>query len=565
MKFNRPGLIWVTAALLFVGGWRLLAIVCQAPHLLDKAAEIGSIAQGREGVVPNHDGTSAVYNMETEDGVGVYLYDVVNGESHFLADQRESGMGTGDNRCRMLDWSPDGRVVAYYFNFSYTNNPPPKTIVLYDGSSGEIIGEIPAEAYAPDSQFVWLSANSFVYSAYQHRSWLVFSRKADGRWTESNVVKRFADGRLADLTVISPTAIAWMSTNSVWTYDFTSSKLKEIWQTTNWLAGFACDDRGDYVFNCIDAKGPFAIRYRPPRIFENEGSVLDVTRNPGRARYADKSVQDGLYTFALKLDGDSNPRTFTWDGMLVNQALCGDSLFLMGNQADSAPGVWQYNVRSNSLGCLVSGLHGSLKYATIVPYVSGLITNSEGKEIAYRLWPPSHFVLGKKYPIIFGQLYGWTLDPEAAANAGFYFAGATLSDWSGSSAWAEDVMGVYQALAQNPNVDTNRVYFIAYSAQCAHLDQILGPKVNSCEGLILFHPTEYPDLSKARVSKILLIGGTDDSWAPADKLADFQNQMVRRGISVDYFLQKGVRHVNNSIATERDQAVQLARFLAEKR
>lgn len=565
LRANRSGLLWATSVLVIVGVWRLWAIENQPHHMVKVAWEIGSIAQGREGIVPNHDGTHAVYNQETEDGVGVYLYDVATGNNRLLLDQRESGYGTPENKCRMLDWSPDGSTVAYYVSMSYINDPPPQTIVLFNGGSGEKMAEIPASAYAYDSQFTWLTTNSFLYSTYQHRSWLIFSRNADRNWTESQVIKRFATGRLANLVVTSPHSIAWLQTNSIWTYDFTSGGLKKIWDTTNQLSRFAYDnDSGDYLFSCSDKSDLYIVRFRPPESWEKQGRILEVSRDPKRSRYADMAMLHGLYAFDLELDADSGPLPFTWDGMLVNHALCGGSLFLMGNRADSAPGIWQYDVASNKLHCLVSGLHDSLKYAQMIPFTNEVRTNSNGIELAYRLWAPAHVVPGKKYPVILGQVYGWTLDPQVAANEGCYFVAETMARWNDVRSWPKAVLALYGVVAQNQNIDTNRVYLIAYCAQAGYLEQVFDERPDICTGLILFHPATLPDLTATHVSKVLLIGGTDDKWSLAEKLKDYQNETVRSGVAVDLILQNGVAHINNSIATERGQAVALAQFLAKK-
>src|SRR5208283_5943410 len=93
---------------------------------------------------------------------------------------------------------------------------PKKEILLYNGSSGEVMARIPADGYLPDSKFVWLSPNSLAFTTY-NRTWLVFEQSTDGTWIQTQTIQRFTEDDLDNLTVISPHAIAWQQEGDVWT------------------------------------------------------------------------------------------------------------------------------------------------------------------------------------------------------------------------------------------------------------------------------------------------------------------------------------------------------------
>lgn len=551
---------------LFVGIWRLWVIASQPPHLFDIAAEIGSIAQTRVGLFPNRNGSSLIFFQETETGLGTYLCETASGKSHLLFEQKEKGYG---NQFRMLGWSPDDS----YFAYAVLADPSPtnslKAIILYNGISGEPMAKIPAEACSPDSQFIWLSTRSFAYSTYTHRSWLIFSQNPDGNWVQTQVVKRFTDGKLINLTVISPHSIAWLKTGDIWTFDFSSGTSEKIWESsTNQLRSFSyAEETGNFLLNCGDEIGPFSIAFRPPTSWDKQGSILNTVRNPVRERYADLDMRHGLYSFALKINTNLVPTTFVWEGMLRYHAIGGDFLFFTGNDVGGAPGIWQYDIKSKTVRSLVSGLQRTLKHSKIVPSLNRAGTNASGKEIGYHLWEPTHVSPGKKYPLILGQsLYVWNSSPQVAANAGYYFATANFTNWINEiDTWPAEVTGLYEILAKNPNIDTNRVFLIAYSAQAGDVGQVLASKPDFCAGLILFHPASWPDLSKTHISKIFLVGGTDDKEdSLPEQLIKFQNDAVSFGTDFHFLLQDGVQHLTRSVATEREQAVQLARFLAGK-
>lgn len=564
LSAKRSVLISAIAAVAIISGWRLWAIANQPPHLLEIADEIGSIPDYMEGVFPNVDGSSLVYFKETETGIGTYLYDTVAGESHLLIEQQEKGYG---NQCRMLGWSPDGKILAYVTIF-YNNpaNPkiPPTTVILFDGTSGKIEGEIPAGAYAFDSQFTWLSADSFIYSTYQHRSWLTFSRNQTGKWVESQVTKRFVIGNLNGLTVTSPHSFAWLKGNEVWSYDLASGTLKNVWGTTNELDSFAYDDRtGDFLFSCLDSIGPLLIRFRPPESWQKQGTVVDVSRTHRTSAF-DLDMRHGVYKFTVQTN--SGLSTFVWNGMLRYYAFAGRSLFFTGCQPDGLPCLWQYDMGSGAVSCLDSSLQHRLRYAKLVTPTSGVETNADGTELAFHLWQPAQIIPGKKYPVILGQLlHSWNPCQQIAANAGYYFAAVNFTNWiNPNNSWAGQVMGLYKVLANNPSVDTNRIYLISYSAQAADVGEALDSKPDFCKGVALFHPSCFPSLSGAHLSKVLLVGGTDDRSSSAVGLIEYQNQLVASGVPVDCVVQKGVQHFNRSTASERQTALQFARFLSEK-
>ena len=75
--------------------------------------------------------------------------------------------------------------------------------------------------------------------------------------------------------------------------------------------------------------------------------------------------------------------------------------------------------------------------------------------------------------------------------------------------------------------------------------------------------TMFDYFSKFRRAKIFLVGGTDDKDSPPEQLIKYQYDAASDGIPVIFIIQDGVQHITRSVATEREQALQLTRFLMQ--
>jgi hypothetical protein len=558
------GLWLAMTAVSFAVGWRLCVIARQPAHLLAIANEVGSIALSKEEfnngeLVPGNDGRGLVFFQETETGLGAYFWDAAGEKSKLLFEQKENDLG---GQFEIVVWSPGDRFLACSFKSYSDPQNPTRNIVIYDGISGESVAKIPVLWV---NKFIWLSSHSYAYLS-PNQTWLVFEQKSDGNWVRTLVVDRFGDGKFKNLVATSPHSVAWQQDDGIWTYDFTSEVSEKIWESaTNTLKSFTYEEEtGNFLLNCSDENGPLSICFRPRRLWDKQGTVLSMTRNESRARYADLSEDRGVCSFTIKTGADSEPTHLVWDGTVEYYKLAGDYLYFTGTLSNGPPGIWQYNIKSKEARCLDSGLKGGFQYAKWVTPVDGIGTNADGKQMKYHVWAPVQVSPRKKYPVIIEQTHSIAFSrQQVAANGGYYFATADrLSWWAGLSDWGADVMGLYEILAKNPNIDTNRVYLFATSAESSYLSQLVSEKPDLWRGVILFNPAGLPDLSNARLSKMFIIGGRDDGNA-VKQLTQYQDEAARVGVPVKLILQIGAQHVARSIATERGREQQFARFLVE--
>jgi hypothetical protein len=273
---------------------------------------------------------------------------------------------------------------------------------------------------------------------------------------------------------------------------------------------------------------------------------------------------DGLNTFSF---GDGNGAAsdqLSWrGGVAVHTSLRGGHLYVMGNPTNESIGIWDYDVSSHSLNCLVPLREQAFKQARYVTPQWGETTDHFNRPVGYSLWPPRGLVAGKKYPLIIGQtVNGETLGyQQVVANSGCFFAMANRPYWLGKKLldWPADVSALFQLMARNPNVDTQRVFLWGRSAETSFLGRLLEEQPQSWSGVILFDPSGLPDVKKLRVSKMLIITGRDAG--NARRLVDYQAQAARAGISVKLILQDRTGHYPPSVRSMNERIADFAQYL----
>jgi hypothetical protein len=308
----KPGL-WLAILVVFlVGGWRF-GVVAGSRHLLAVATEAGSVGQFRGNLFANVTGSRLIFSRETETGVGTFFCETSGGKTKLLFEHPEKGF---ELILGMISWAPDDSLFACNVQSGENSTHPKDEIILYDGTSGEVVQKIPANGYVWGSKFIWLSPRSFAFSTY-NQAWLVFDKESDGTWVQTQTAKRFAGDEsknlleISNLTATSAHSIAWQQGDGIWTHDFVSDSTQRIWEsTTNKLESFTYQAAtGDCLLQCSDEQGPLSICFRPPRLQEDRGTILAVTRGENRTRYVDLSLDHGRYVFAIKTGANLEPST----------------------------------------------------------------------------------------------------------------------------------------------------------------------------------------------------------------------------------------------------------------
>ncbi len=562
-----PGIWLALASVLFILAWRFTVATFRSPHSVEIANEIGSIAQSKEGVgtkeiVPSNNGERLVYFQETDTGIGTYFIDTKGGKPKLLFEQNEAGYTPVFG---MLAWSPNDRLFACCVQSSANPKRPRKEIVLYDGNTGDSTTKVPADAFFEDSKFIWLGSDSFAYSSYNN-AWVVFERKPDGTWFQSKSVRRFYEGEMKNLTVLSPHFLSWHDGSNIFRYDFSSGAIETMWSVTNdTIHTFVYEkDMEQLSVFCTQLSGSFWCTLQLPRLWEKQAVVISTNESPQRSRYADLTLEDGKYCFNINPEKNTPLKRFVWEGMVEDYRIAEGYIYFSGNEPNGPPGIWKYDIKSNIVESIASGLKKPLKHTTMATPKVAMLTNASGRKFSYHVWEPIHLSKDKKYPVIIGQThYMWFTPQQVAANSGYYFAtGDRLSWWNGLEHWGEDVTDIYHSLVQNPNIDTNRVFLIATSAETGSLSQLVGQTPELWKGAILFSPVSQPPLIGSHLKSILMLSGSDDGYS-GEQFGNYQDQAAKAGVSVELLLEPGVQHITRSLQSEKERDRALVEFLNE--
>ena len=532
--------------------------------------ELCSVLQFEQDLVPNHANTRLVFCQDTEEGVGIYFCDTDGGKPRLLCEQKERGRSW--RRFTMLGWTPDDSLFACAFP---DNKQDQELILIFDGHTGELLSKVvPDQSF---NQFGWLSSESFAYSAGS--TVRVVAKQTDGSWAHKRFFENVATN-MDNFTAISANSVAWRDEGGIWLFNLGSDSPDKLWEvTTNRLLEFThAPGVNEFLLNCSDEAGQYLLWFNPQdkrtfnlgRIGDQQDYIRNAIWNGHGSSYAFLTNDLAGSAFCIKTAEMETPITIPWRGGARNLTLSGGQLFFCGNPEDQTPGIWVYDVKSQAFNCIVPSTSGPPINGLGVSPSRGMMTNSLGEQRFYRLWAPPDVLPNKKHPVLLVQeLNLWYPYFQIAANSGFYVAVVDrpfFHTWNGvhERTWIEDINSLYEIVAQNPHIDTNRVYLHAISAETSSLSQLMNDRPLLAKGAILFSPSALPDPSILQDKHILIVDGKTDGDA-MKRLPEFQDQAAAKGNDVTLFLQDYAGHMPASATTERNRARQFAKFISDQK
>ena len=567
---NKSGFALALAAVLLVGAWRAWALAHRPTRWQAIAAETGSVPQLGQNLLVNHGNTHLVFSQQMETTLGFYLCDIATRKVDLLSESLPEFYG----------WSPDDTRLA----FKATIRDAPG-LVICDGKTGRRIAELQHPGFESAKMFAWLSGSAFAYVAGSSLG--VVEQKPDGSWSRPRMVPGVAAARVSCFTGVSATAVAWKDGNTIQWLELGSESPVTIWQSpTNTLQEFVYSPlSSEFLLQCSEGRGQYLLRYSPrsgrteatgridpayPGVFRGQSHWRDDSPAflSWRAGWPEAVYlsDDGLNTFFFASNTIPQAGRLDWcGGVTVHTPLNGDHLYITGQPTNQPPGVWDYDLATGSLNCLVPGLDHPFKQARYVTPSYGRLTNASGELRGYSVWEPAALSPGKKYPLILGQTVNGELLPyqQMAANCGWYFALVHRPYWLSKriADWPAEVTRLYEVLASNPNVDTNRVFLWGRSAETSFQCQLFREKSPLWKGLILFDPGGMPDLASLSQKKLFIITGKNGDQAAM--LLKFQDQALAAGIAAKLYLQENTGHYPPAIRSVRERTEVFARFLVE--
>jgi hypothetical protein len=568
----RRSAIWLaTCVCVFVFGWRLSLMASRYFGGPTIAGDLASILQFDQDLIPNSANTRLVFCQATKEGVGIYFCDTTGGKARLLCEQKEKGHSW--KRFTMLGWSPDDSLFAV----AYPDMTSDKEMILvFSGNTGEPAGKVGTDQNL--EQMAWLSTNAFAYSTRTDVRVVEWQGSED--WEHKRAFVKVATN-LDNFTAISSNSVAWRDAGAIWLFDLATGSPRKLWEATNKnLLEFTYSKQADeFLLNCSDAAGQYLLRRKL-----NETNTIDAGRIGPWWDYVRKASWTGQGTayayltndlagsaFCIKSGEESSPVLVPWHGTVHNSTLNGNHLFFSGSPDDQAPGIWDYDLNAATFKCIVSSTSGPLKDNLGCPSTSFVLTNSLGEQRYCQVWAPAHVLPNQKHPVLLAQ------EPNAwlpslqiiAARCGWYAAVVDrpfFHSWNGvyERTWIEDVTSLFEVMAHDPAIDTNRVYLLASSVNTDYLSQLMNDRPTLAKGAILFSPLGLPDPSALQNTHILITDGKLDGNA-TKRLSEFQDRAAEKGNDVILFFQENSAHMPGSGATECNRTRLFTKFLEQKR
>jgi len=562
-------------------------------HLHETALEIASIAELRHPyIVANNAGTRLLVNMDSENGTAVYLFDVPTRKLTLLHEDSQSGYDW--RQYKMLGWSPDDGLLAYGHQAAPKknddDNSDPGDLVIADGTSGQTLATIRVSEAATNSlfQFTWLSSNSFAYIK-PGQDLHVYEQKPEG-WIETRVFTNATGGNpyeAQSFAGLSPTAVTWRMRETLWSFDVTTGFATKLWgsfsndvTTNTLLASSYSHETGKFLLVCYDRaekRGERQSLYDFDPITKTFSHVIPVRQgilpdNPpawinGHQGYEFLTPERSYCTLWISPTLGTNPATMFRAGEVRTAVVRGDHMFIAGTLTNEPPGVWDYNIKSGSLECILSAARRGLQHTECVPFEVTTITNVAGQAFSYHLWKPANFSPKRKYPLVLGNSpYSWTPFPLAAANAGYFFVTVDRPSWmSPMDDWTEKLMTGYKDLAKNPNIDTNRVFLCGRSVESSGVTWIYSQNPRLWKGVIFFDPAgPLPAISIRPFPKIFIASGELEHSNILKAVKTYKEKASDAGVDVTLVILKGAGHVSYGRGAQEQRIPALMDFLLMK-
>jgi len=575
----------LVVALMFV--WRIHVKAVRPAHMQAIATELASIGKFLLPIpMPDKACDKLLFGQSTEQGVGVFLLNIANGRKQLIYEQPRKFYDPV--KFKIFGWAPDDSLFAFQQHDSqeWANS----RIVICDGDTGKIITTVNVDGkmmngyyvFGIISDLVWLSPRALAYIRIVggDTDLVVVEKKADGKWVSADPFSIHSKNPLGRLVAASTHSVVWQQGNTLQSLDIASGSTTQIFDsTTNELEGFSFSpDTGKFLLLCGDQSGDSLYEFQPSETGAwgiRPGSCIDLGVISSQPHSVEKAqwinhekgvaymMQDlGQETLFIKTNTAATPVALGDRGSIISFNVCSNQIFITGTLTNEPPGIWQYDLDSGSLNCVYCSQEHPFKYAKYIAPLSKAVTNASGRVITYHLWEPSQAAHGKKCPVLLGQSpYNWQFYPELAANGGDFFVNVDRPSFlcPELNNWAEDVMTVYAELAKDHRIDTNNVYLYATSAESGELAPLVDRQPDLWRGIILITPESFPSLSGLH-SRILIDDGLDDKSTIAG-VKKYQQAAAEAGVPVTLSWHNDTAHIYWSIATQREEAQQFAKFL----
>jgi acetyl esterase/lipase len=464
----------------------------------------------------------------------------------------------GNTPQQTFTWSPDGRYLPIKTEGKHYQRAPggadlkPQRLFVYDRDKEKLI-PITAQEMVIGNYALWLDKDTFIYSASILRGPKLLPKAY--RASLDNGVLHHQEVKLPTpvLEAISgtrklaaackPTALFFCEGDSVELFDLNSGSVSRVAALSdgsftgfNWLNWSPDSQR---LLFCATKAGNI---YR--NLFAYDAGQASVTRLSTVHTYNGQWLQGGQgYAFVANSngnfslcvhDGTASTEVNLFTSGYVDRyvaSLDRDSVVAIATTNGEPRGLWRYDLATRALTCLEPGSRLPFKHSKISEARSLSVQSADGIGIPLYLFLPTDQDSTNKHPLVAyipprtGPAHrGYELRPQLMANLGFYYAGINYRGCDGygrlySEHWdeekaAEDVFRAIRQLAQQPDIDPERVFAVSASAGSSVLQRFLRKFPGTVRAAAFLEPVAWQpdDLIEARPLPQLFVSiGRNDS------------------------------------------------------
>ncbi len=572
---------WIAILVVAMVGGRRLWVMAENSKRDEIATAFGRASLPSGTPQPSHDGKRITFVQVGDTGLGVFLYDLTTGLKQLVYQkgaQQNIFLNLG-----IWPWSPDDRFFIY----------TAEDLVVCEADTGKEMGRFSTDGFNNVAGLVWLSTGRFVYVNWQGNLRLI--QNQNGQWEEMPITGAEKIGTKC-LSALSKDTIAWQKGNRIWTLNIDSNLAAILFELkTGKLNSFSySQETGQFLLSSTENGTDSLWQLTPANT--SALNIVKIASNPsihdvawiagsnGFCAYLSSDPHHSERNFLmLKPDIDSEAVKFFEKGNISSFTVTSDGkqLLLVGTISNElAAGIWRYDLAVKTLHTVVPCTDQPSPYAKNVVPMHGVL-NLPGRTLDYFIYPPADFDrrAHKKYPLIIGNTLYRTLDPAyqnhmqgplwvpALARCGAYVVIVERAEnWgNGIDQWADNVMGVYQKLTQDPTIDIHQIFLFATGEETAYLNELSKKNPNLWAGLMQFNgatSTLSAFLPGKSAPRILVAAGTFEG--SESSLKKYQEDASRQGVAVDVVIHPDSAHVlmGKDSLTQKNRAI--TRFIFDE-
>jgi dienelactone hydrolase len=551
-----------------------------ASELTAVVNEIMSIGEFYRSPEPNNGLTRLAYIRSMEGGSALCEVDLPQGGGQVLRSRPETR--------RLFGWSPDDR----YLMFKDFGAKQIEWLQLYDSTDGSF-RRATKETNPQVGQAAWLDAKLFAYIGKPSHSAELRLVSLDESHTMLGKIS--TPGPRDLIAQISRRKLAYPDKGQIWIIDTVSMEAAQLTTNTSkeflWLNYskeneeflYCSDDDSDWRHLFRLRKTPGAFEKLTQLTFGPEHSYNGQWIQEGTGFAYVGNLTNHFYLAVRPKDSRLSTNLF-FGGYIVGYRVSADGgkIYSAASIGAEPNGIWEYDIATTTLRCVVSGTNVPFTISRIIPAIEQWTKSFDGLSIPYYALEPRNLKPDRKHPLVIsipheeGQFdQSWEKYAQYLANIGvFHMAVNTRGSDGYGKTFKEnhpedadkDILAVLKAALRNRNIDNKRVFLMAHSSGGQLVQKLATEHPDLWEGVILFGPgLSVPEHKPERLPRCFVFMGEKDSKGLVEKAREFEKWGRANGFQVKILYDQNTFHHITDVNVDRRIGAELAEFIFRKK